>query len=124
MRFGDQERRRIGDAISGDNLRKMLDIVHRNTVEDIKEISNERSNTESAISSVPPVKAIECKKLEGIEYVEESEEGISEVDISDSGEKNTVNSAIESIGDSSSEKQNSKSILEKPISTDGSGDKR
>lgn len=46
--FGGKERRMIGDILSGDNLSKMIHLIHRNAIEDVKEHKNDgpRKNNE------------------------------------------------------------------------------
>lgn len=118
--FGNEERRRIGDVISGDNLRKMLDIIQRNAIEDITETGNINTNTsiESAISSAP---AVAINQPDEKQSVENKEENITSGDASCS-KKSALNSAIETIGDSSSQRTGLENVQNDLIHNDGAGD--
>lgn len=122
--FGNDERRRIGDVISGDNLRKMLDIIQRNAIEDIRETDSRNSSisTESPICSAPPTTVNEIKERQTIEDKKENNECGGSSSIEDCSQQNALNSSIETIGDTVNENQKLVRIDDKMISNDGSGD--
>lgn len=123
--FGNNERQSMGNVITGDNLSKMLDLIQRNTIEDIKETNNGSSNTsiESSISSAPPIAISETEKQESIKPKEENTDSASLSCKDDCSQENAFNNAIENVDDTHNKQQKDKyQICDKTERNDGSGD--
>ncbi|KAF5287549.1 hypothetical protein FQR65_LT12220 [Abscondita terminalis] len=79
--FGNKERAAIRDVLTGHNLTKFLDVVHRNMIEEVRNNDLQSSNTENCASSerieekleITPITIIEDKKTNIPENISDTE---------------------------------------------------